>query len=230
MNALKKIYRSKYVVRFLAFFFYLVCKYFVKLNKVEIELSEPVIYCFWHGRIFPMANFIIKKNDTHVVISLHGDGELISRTISHFGVKSIRGSSNRVKGSEKNPLAKDRGGSRVIRDSIDKIQSGADVVVTPDGPKGPKYVFKKNSLMIAKLTGAKIINLSFSASNKIVFNSWDNFILPLPFGKINLVYGKVFEIPKDATDDDIEKIRKEIEDDLNKVTKRADVKTNNSIQ
>jgi len=88
-----------------------------------------------------------------VLISQHQDGEIIARIISRFGHRAVRGSST-------------RGGALALRELIRLGRSGADLVVTPDGPKGPRQVAKLGVIQLAKATGLPIVPLAFSCSKK----------------------------------------------------------------
>jgi hypothetical protein len=87
------------------------------------------------------------------LISQHQDGEIIARIISRFGHRAVRGSST-------------RGGALALRELIRVGRSGADLVVTPDGPKGPRQVAKLGVVQLAKATGLPIVPLAFSCSKK----------------------------------------------------------------
>lgn len=111
-----------------------------------------VIIAFWHGRqlMMPLA---YRGAHAHILISQHRDGELIRRVASRFGLQAVRGSST-------------RGGVSALRQLIRLGRSGADLVVTPDGPKGPRQVVQMGVIHLAKATGLPIVPLTFSCSKK----------------------------------------------------------------
>ncbi|HKN85336.1 MAG TPA: lysophospholipid acyltransferase family protein [Nitrospiraceae bacterium] len=114
--------------------------------------GKHIILAFWHGRqlMIPLAYF---GRELHVLISQHRDGELISQVMSRFGYDFVRGSST-------------RGGSTALRQLIKVGRSGSDIAITPDGPKGPRYVAQPGVIQIAKVTGLPILPLTFSCSKK----------------------------------------------------------------
>jgi len=114
--------------------------------------GKHAIIAFWHGRQL-MVPLAYRGRDVHVLISRHRDGELISRIVSGFGYRSVRGSST-------------RGGTAALRELIKLGRSGVDLAITPDGPKGPRYVAQPGVIYIAKATGLPILPLSFSCSKK----------------------------------------------------------------
>jgi lysophospholipid acyltransferase (LPLAT)-like uncharacterized protein len=114
--------------------------------------GRHIILAFWHAQqlMIPMG---YRGTGSHVLISRHGDGEIIARIIARFGHEAVRGSST-------------RGGAGALRALIKLGRSGRDIVVTPDGPKGPRHVAKPGVIHLAKVTGLPIVPLAFSCSKK----------------------------------------------------------------
>ncbi len=114
--------------------------------------GKRVIIVFWHGRqlMMPLA---YRGTEAHILISQHRDGELIHRIVSRFGFRSVRGSTT-------------RGGSAALRRLVRLGRSGVDLVVTPDGPKGPRQVVQAGVIQLAKATGLPIVPLTFSCTKK----------------------------------------------------------------
>jgi hypothetical protein len=118
--------------------------------------GKNIIFAFWHGRqlMLPIAYRDLRQGKKlAVLISLHRDGEYISRTIKRFGVDSVRGSTY-------------KGALRGLKQLIRVLKSGADVGITPDGPRGPKYKAQSGAVQLAKLSGAPILPVAFGASKK----------------------------------------------------------------
>ena len=114
--------------------------------------QRSIILAFWHAQQL-MIPFGYRGPGSHVLISQHGDGEIIARIIARFGHEAVRGSST-------------RGGAGALRSLIKLGRSGKDVVVTPDGPKGPRQVAKLGVIQLAKATGLPIVPLGFACSKK----------------------------------------------------------------
>ena len=111
-----------------------------------------IILAFWHAQQL-MIPTGYRGPGANVLISRHQDGEIIARIIARFGHRAVRGSST-------------RGGALALRELIRLGRSGADLVVTPDGPKGPRHVAKLGVIQLAKATGLPIVPLAFSCSKK----------------------------------------------------------------
>jgi lysophospholipid acyltransferase (LPLAT)-like uncharacterized protein len=114
--------------------------------------GRHIILAFWHAQQL-MVPTGYRGTGANVLISQHQDGEIIARIISRFGHWAVRGSST-------------RGGAFALRELIRRGRSGADLVVTPDGPKGPRQVAKLGVIQLAKATGLPIVPLAFSCSKK----------------------------------------------------------------
>src|SRR5439155_14958673 len=116
------------------------------------ESGGGVIIAFSHSRPLMMP-LCYGGSRLSVLISEHRDAELIHRIVRRFGIDTIRGSTT-------------RGGARALRQMARLGREGADLAVTPDGPRGPRFVAQPGVVELAKLTGLPIIPLTFAASKK----------------------------------------------------------------
>jgi len=183
------------------------------INKKYVEnlwkKNEAFILCFWHGRLLMMPLSWNKEKKINVLISAHSDGQLLSKTVKHFNIETITGSSS-------------KGGSEAIRNIIKSLKSGISIGMTPDGPRGPRMKVNSAIIKIASLTGHKIVPLSYSVKKKFFLNSWDKFLVALPFGKGCFVWGKPIKIKKNISTNEDLKLSKILENNLLKLTKKAD--------
>lgn len=170
--------------------------------------APNVIFAFWHGRLLPLC-YSHRNQNIQVLASRHRDGEMLGQVIRRLGFGHVRGSST-------------RGGARAIRELAGKIESGLDLGITVDGPKGPRYVVKPGPIQIAKLTGSAIVPITTSSRRHKTFSSWDAFELPLPFTRVRIAYGEPVTVPAGADDALMEAKRLEVEDALNRVTDEND--------
>ena len=122
---------------------------------------KPIIIAFWHGRqlMMPLA---YRGQAASILISQHRDGEIIARIMKYFGFGSIRGSST-------------RGGQQAVRHLLKVAHQGQDLVITPDGPRGPACLVQAGVMYLAKLTGFPIVPLTFACSKKKSFPVGINF-------------------------------------------------------
>ncbi len=111
-----------------------------------------------------------------ILISASKDGELIARTMQYFGQGAVRGSSS-------------RGGRAAFRALIVQAREPVDLVITPDGPKGPRHQLKEGVVQLTRLTGRPVIPMAFACSRGHRFGSWDRFLFPFPFARGVFAYG-----------------------------------------
>jgi lysophospholipid acyltransferase (LPLAT)-like uncharacterized protein len=114
--------------------------------------GKRVIIAFWHARQLMMP-LTYRGMLAHILISQHQDGEIIARIVERFGFRVVRGSST-------------RGGVEALRELIRLGRSGVDLIVTPDGPKGPPQVVKMGVIQLARASGLPIVPLTFGCSKK----------------------------------------------------------------
>jgi lysophospholipid acyltransferase (LPLAT)-like uncharacterized protein len=171
--------------------------------------GKPIIGCFWHGRMLMIPKLWNAAAPMYLLISEHQDGRLISRTIAHFGVGTITGSSS-------------RGGMQALRTMVRALGGGKCVAVTPDGPRGPRMRAALGIAMAAKLSGIPIVPASFSTTRAVTLSSWDRFLLALPFGRLTFIVGEPVDVPAGADDVAMEAARVAVEAQLNQLTQQAD--------
>jgi lysophospholipid acyltransferase (LPLAT)-like uncharacterized protein len=112
-----------------------------------------------------------------ILISASKDGELIARTMAWFGQGAVRGSST-------------RGGRAAFRALVDLAREPFDLVLTPDGPKGPRHCLKEGVVQLARLSGRPVVPMAFVCSRGHRFASWDRFLLPYPFCRAVFSFGE----------------------------------------
>ncbi|MFU7500408.1 MULTISPECIES: lysophospholipid acyltransferase family protein [unclassified Candidatus Tisiphia] len=145
-------------------------------NKQEFLAQKGVIFAFWHNRLALGPGIFAGHKDIYALISPHRDGRIISDIVGKFGFGVINGSSN------KNPVS-------ALKIIIQKLHNGSNIVITPDGPRGPIYKINSNINKVAQKYNIKLIPVSCSASRYFLLKSWDKLIMPLPFGKITAFIG-----------------------------------------
>ncbi|MGB8274426.1 MAG: lysophospholipid acyltransferase family protein [Alphaproteobacteria bacterium] len=170
---------------------------------------RPFILCFWHGRLLMMPYCWDRRVPIHMLISRHRDGQIIARTVAHFGIDTVSGSSS-------------KGGSTALRAMVRLLKSGHCVGITPDGPRGPRMRANMGIVNVARLSGAPVVPVSFAASPRRLLSSWDRFLVAWPFGRGVFVWGEPIAVPHHASESEMEAARLAIEDRLNAVTQEAD--------
>jgi hypothetical protein len=184
----------------------------VRNSDIPSELwhrNEPFILALWHGRLMMMTYCWQPGKPIDFLISFHRDGDLVSRTIAHFGMGSIRGSSK-------------KGGASALKAMVKGLREGTCIGIAPDGPTGPRMRASEGVISVARLSGAAIIPATCAASRRIVLGSWDRFMIPLPFARGIFIWGDPIRIARDADDDSVQKAIMEVEEALIRLTDEAD--------
>lgn len=171
--------------------------------------GQTRIYTFWHGRIFYFPYLYSFSNKYTILISPSSDGEIVARTSKLFGFSNIRGSSYK------------KGGPALLK-LVRTIKKGTSVALIGDGSRGPYHKVQKGIIDLAYLTGAPIIPIVYGAKNKIELNSWDKFIIPLPFSKIKVMYGEPVYIDKKNKGINLQIKLEELQTKLNTITQTVD--------
>ena len=222
MRIIKRFSKTQFGQRFIGFLFYfitsLVCKsirwkYLVENEKSNIlKNDQEYIFCCWHNRLFLGPHLLPRNRIINALQSSHSDGMITSLAFEYLGMKVILGSSK-------------KGGMQAFRNMVKCIQLGESVAITPDGPKGPKETVKEGIIKLAQITQKPIIPLVWSTNKYKAFNSWDNFILPFPFSKGVYSFGNPMYVKKKINDEEIEKARKNLENEIKRLTKLVYEKT-----
>ena len=135
---------------------------------------QPFVFAFWHGTMLPLV-WLHRGEGVPVVISEHRDGEIIARIVERFGFRTIRGSTT-------------RGAARALLGIVRELESGSEIAVTPDGPRGPARKFASGALVATQRVGVPIVCLGVTASRAWRLKSWDAFMIPKPFSRVHVAY------------------------------------------
>ncbi|MCU0623199.1 MAG: lysophospholipid acyltransferase family protein [Gemmatimonadaceae bacterium] len=146
-----------------------------------------VVLAFWHGEILPVL--VEHAGDpAHAMISQSADGELIARISGAFGARAIRGSSS-------------KGGAEALVRAVQLARDGQVVVITPDGPRGPRHAVAPGVVKAAQKAGVALIGVRTHADRAWVFRSWDRFTVPKPFARVTYAYTPVLPLEGVSLDD-----------------------------
>lgn len=173
------------------------------------DRREPFLGCFWHGRIMMMPMSWTAGVPIDVLSSDHPDGRLMARATKHFGIDTVYGSTT-------------TGGTRGLRAVLKSLKSGRCIAFTPDGPRGPRMRAALGLVAAAKLAGVPILPATHASTRRRILNSWDRFAFALPFGRGVFIWGEPIVVPEDADHTALERLRQQVEDELNRITREAD--------
>jgi len=140
----------------------------------QVDEKQHVCVC-WHGELFmsPQAyRKIHRKQPASAIISSHFDGSLIAGTLKLLRIRPLRGSTK-------------KGARQVLLQAFKSIKSGEEVLITPDGPRGPRHSMSDGAVGIALKSGLPIFIMNFTAENYWQLKSWDRFVIPKPFSRVD---------------------------------------------
>jgi lysophospholipid acyltransferase (LPLAT)-like uncharacterized protein len=175
--------------------------------------GPPCIVAFWHETLPTMPIIwlrrtrISRRKPAFVLASRHRDGQLIGMAVERFGIGQVAASSS-------------RGGAAGLRALITALESGADIGITPDGPRGPRRVAAAGVAQLAAITGARILACAAATRSAIQLKSWDRMRIPLPFGAGRLVCAPLIAVPRDGWRTGLRQIEAALTDSL---TRAADM-------
>jgi len=153
-------------------------------NGVALVRDRPVIFAIWHNRLLmlpPPFDRWFPTRQSIGLISASRDGDLVSLLIERSGYGTIRGSTSRK-------------GVIALRQLVDALAAGSNVLFTPDGPRGPVYQVSPGVIFVAQKSGAPIVPLHMEYSSSWRLKSWDRFCVPRPFSKVRFILGAALRV------------------------------------
>lgn len=173
--------------------------------------TQRYIGAIWHNRLLLIAHVIWKylpvRRGGAALISPSRDGALIADIVERFSFQPIRGSSSRK-------------GTAALLQLADVIASGRDVVITPDGPRGPAYRLGGGIILLAQKTGVPVEPVGMEYSSCWRLKSWDGFILPKPFSKVRVTFPETHHVRVTTTDEEFEAERVRLENVMMSLVER----------
>ncbi len=185
--------------------------------------KQPVIVGCWHGRLLMLPEVWRRHGagKTYVLMGLNRNGELITRIVSRFRMLAVRGGSS--KGGE---------AAREAMVACVKADAHTTLSLTPDGPRGPRYVSRPGMAYLSRNLNIPVVWVSASAKSALRFTTWDRFMLPLPFSRVVVEFhtpilpadqaALSFENYKDALDDKGREYLRQLDDELGVLTGEDD--------
>ena len=181
-----------------------------------LATGQGVIPITWHSRVMMVPIGWPGPKPLYLLASHHGDGELIARAMSRFGMIMVRGSTHRP-GHDR-----DRGGTAAMRQMLNILKAGNSIGLTPDGPRGPAMRMSEGVIALARLSGAPIVPVTICTRRHHTFNSWDRFRLALPFSRGAMVIGEPVTVARKIDAEAQEAARQQVEAALFAVPEQAD--------
>jgi lysophospholipid acyltransferase (LPLAT)-like uncharacterized protein len=170
--------------------------------------QRPLIASFWHACIIP-ATYLCRNLGVRVMSSNSYDGEYMGRIIRRFGFVAVKGSSS-------------RNAVRALLGLRRALEEGWTVAFSIDGPRGPRYKVKPGPVALARSSGVPLTMFHVAVDKAWVLNTWDRLIVPRPFSRVLVRFGRLIEVPHETSDQDIDRYQGELQAALDRVREFAE--------
>ncbi len=171
--------------------------------------GKQAIYAFWHAHML-LPGYVGRDRNVKVLISQHRDGEYIAQVVQRLGYGVARGSTT-------------RGGAKALLKMIKEIKEDwISLAITPDGPKGPRFVAQSGAILLGQKTCYPIIPVMIYMTKYWELPSWDRFCIPKPFSKARIFYGDPIMVPPKLEKYEVEEYRASLEKALIKLENEAE--------
>ena len=170
--------------------------------------APSLVPCYWHQHQLFCGKYLLEQRSHGLkpgwLISPSVDGELGALFVRRLGAHVIRGSSTHT-------------GARALRDYYQALtQEQVSPVVTPDGPRGPRFKFKPGAILLAQMSGRPMLPLAYAASRAWLVK-WDKFVIPVPFSRIAIAVGPPRYVPRVSDGKAVERLQAEMELELKRL-------------
>ncbi|HME36006.1 MAG TPA: lysophospholipid acyltransferase family protein [Candidatus Sulfotelmatobacter sp.] len=209
--------RQRIVLRIIIWLGYGIIRLIGPTLRVSVSYEEggqktldqrPLIASFWHSCMIP-ATYIWRDMGIRVMSSDSYDGQYMGRIIHKFGFVAVKGSSS-------------RNAVRALLGLRRALGEGWTVAFTLDGPRGPRHKVKPGPVALARSAGLALTMFHAAVDKAWVLNSWDRMMIPRPFSRVLVRFGKLIPVPADATDEDVERYTAELQAALDRVCEFAE--------
>lgn len=178
-----------------------------------VEAGEPLIVTSWHEGIFAMAWYTLRLNRMGArvtyLVSPSRDGDLVARLLEVIGGTVVRGSAT-------------RSGVKALHGLYRAIANdGGSPLLLCDGPQGPLHYCKAGPVLLAQLSGARILPVGCRARRAVRLRTWDRAFIPLPFTRVAITLGDPYTVPTGLSGDAQERERAALEGKLGQLVREA---------
>jgi len=193
-------------------FWWLTCRvrHVIGTEHLDAALAKAksLVPCYWHQHQLFCAKYLVDQRPRGLevgwLISPSVDGELGAMMVRRFGGRVIRGSSTST-------------GALALRDYYEAlVKQDVSPVITPDGPRGPRFQFKPGAILLAQMSGRPILPMAYAASRAWLIK-WDKFVIPVPFARIVIAVGEPRYVPRVTDAKTIERLQGEMTAELKRL-------------
>lgn len=173
-----------------------------------IAAAPSFIPCYWHQHQLYCAKLLLEQRSRGLtvgwLVSPSVDGELGAMIASRAGAAVIRGSSSHT-------------GARALRDYYQAlVKENISPIITPDGPRGPRFKFKPGAILLAQMSGRPMLPMAYAASRAWLIK-WDKFVIPVPLSRVAIAVGPPRYVPRVTDAGGLERLQGEMERELKRL-------------
>jgi hypothetical protein len=189
--------------------------------EAALAKAPSLVPCYWHQHQLFCGKYLVDQGSGRSgvgadrpsnavglprlkvgwLISPSVDGEIGAMMVRRLGGHVIRGSSTST-------------GARALKDYYEAlVKEGVSPVITPDGPRGPRFEFKPGAILLAQMSGRPILPMAYAASRAWLIK-WDKFVLPIPFSRVVVAVGAPRYVPRVTDAASIERLQSELKTEL----------------
>lgn len=175
------------------------------------QSGQNFVAAFWHGSMMT-GWFLLRPSGAQrisALVSRSNDGEFLSTVLERWGYTMIRGSSH-------------AGGKEAMQLMTDEVLRGSSIVITPDGPRGPRHEMKMGAVRLAQKTGVPLVPVGIAAKKKRSLRSWDAFEIPAPFSSVCAVFGEPITVPADLQGASLDAYKDSLQQRMHELAHRAE--------
>ena len=170
--------------------------------------APSLIPVYWHQHQLFCSKYLLEQSARGLklgfLVSPSVDGDIGVMIVSRFGGTTIRGSTTHT-------------GARALRDYYDALtKQGVSPSITPDGPKGPRFVFKPGAILLSQMSQRPILPMAYAASRAWLI-AWDKFVIPWPFARIAIAIGEPRQVPRTLAPAALDALQRELAGELKKL-------------
>jgi len=171
------------------------------------DFTRPALYILWHENIFlPLATR--RGADMTLLVGMHRDANWLGEIVDSFGFKSVRGSSS-------------KGGIQAILKYM-RQHKQTSLVLTPDGPRGPRRVLSAGCIQLASLLKMPLIPVGIGYHAPYRNRSWDRFAVPRLGTRGRMILGPPMVIPRKMDTAMLEQYRSHVESIMQTLSAEAE--------
>jgi lysophospholipid acyltransferase (LPLAT)-like uncharacterized protein len=176
--------------------------------REALAKAPSLVPCYWHQHQLFCARYLLEQREKGLtvgwLISPSVDGEIGAMMVRRLGATVIRGSSTHT-------------GARAIRDYYQVlVKDDVSPIITPDGPRGPRFKFKMGAILLAQMSGRPMLPMAYAVSRAWLVK-WDKFVIPVPFSRVVIAIGPPRYVPRAVAAADVEALQAEMEQELKRL-------------